>query len=488
MAKNKQQKTHGLKPEPQHAHLIPGTAERALAACAQKFEAKELGDAWQLAMKAMNDNMDSPYAMYMAGRIAMEWDHPGLAANLFRRATALRPDRVEHWAAFGAALLDMRAFDAARECFAKSLELDPKNPLILSNLGALALNNGNPYEAIEWVDRALAIEPGMAGPMATRGFARLMIGDWAGFDDYRNILVCRGRTRRIYRQPEEPDWDGTKGQTVVLSCEQGLGDEISFASMVPDLIRDCAKVVIDCHPKLEAVFKRSFPEADVYGTRKGRELDWPKEYPIDASLIMSSLGHFYRKTDKDFPRKPWLVTDDKLRAKWRRFLNLYPGRHVGIAWTGGIFLTNRRGRSVTLEQFAPLLQPGATYFSLEYRDDYQEVKDWNASHDVRVVRCPVDPENYDDVLALLAELDHVMSTTTTVIHACGAIGKSCWVLVPSVLTSSQWRYGLRGDEMLWYPPGVVRMYRQAPNDETMGDAIKRMARDWRRVVQLRAAA
>src|SRR5512139_2281049 len=121
MAKNKRQKARGLNVEPTHAHLIPGTPNQALMACVQRFEAKDYGNAWQLAMKGLNEDMDSPYAMYMAGRIAMEWDHPGLAANLFRRATALRPDRVEHWTAFGAALLDMRQFDASRECFQRSL-------------------------------------------------------------------------------------------------------------------------------------------------------------------------------------------------------------------------------------------------------------------------------------------------------------------------------------------------------------------------------
>src|SRR5512143_155374 len=264
--------------EVEHAHLIRGTQDEVLRACVLHFDSKKYAESWQLAMKSLNDDMDNPYALYMAGRICMEWDHPGIAANLFRRACALRPDKPQHWTAFGAALLDMREFEAAAECFTRTLSMRPDDPLVLSNMAALHLNNGNPREAIEWCNRALAVDPDMPGPMSTRGFSRLALRDWGGFDDYRQIMVCKGRVRRIYRQPEEPDWDGTPGQTVVLSCEQGLGDEISFASMVPDLIRDCKQVVIDCHPKLEAVFQRSFPEADVYGSRKERGLDWPKQY------------------------------------------------------------------------------------------------------------------------------------------------------------------------------------------------------------------
>ena len=473
----------------EHAHGRRGEVHELLAAAGKLLNEKQYDDAWQCAMAAMSRDMDSAGALYVAGQIAMEWDYPGLAANMLRRACAMRPDVYSKWLGFGAALLDMREFNAAEECFRKAVKMKPNEATGYANMSALELNRGRPRECIEWATKSLALldHPAVHG---NRGFAHLMLGHWAeGFDEYRGSMAGKHRIRRIYRQPEEEEWNGTPGQTVVVQCEQGLGDEISFASMIQDLVKVSKKVIIDAHPKLAGLFKRSFPECDVYPTRKLSNLDWPHKYEIDASIPLSCMGHFFRRKDGDFPRKPWLVPDATLREKWREWLDALPGKKCGIAWTGGIFLTNREGRSASLEDFDAIMQPGATYISLEYRDEVQSIKAWNDSHPTRqVIRPPVDQDNYDDVVALLAELDHVISVTTTVIHACGAIGKECWVIVPNVLTSSQWRYGLDGDEMLWYPEGTVRMFRQKRSENGLSMVLNRISKEWRVKLEQKEAA
>ena len=59
----------------------------------------------------------------------------------------------------------------------------------------------------------------------------------------------------------------------IIYGEQGLGDEIFYGSMIEDAIKDCKKVIIDCDPRLESLFRRSFPKAYVYGTR-GQAANW----------------------------------------------------------------------------------------------------------------------------------------------------------------------------------------------------------------------
>lgn len=467
-----------MKKQSEHAHALRGQVHELLTGAGMALKEKRYEEAWQFAMAAMSRDMDSAGACYVAGQIAMERDFPGLAANLLRRACALRPDVQSNWLGFGASLLDMRQFEAAEECFLKAIKLKPGDATAYANMSALELNRGRPRECIDWATRSLSIleHPAVRG---NRGFARLMLKQWAdGFDEYKYSMSAKHRVRRIYRQPEEAEWDGSTGQTVVVQAEQGLGDEISFASMIPDLVEVSEKVIIDCHPKLEHIFRRSFPKCDVYPTRKLTNLDWPHKYEIDASLPMSSLGAFFRRSDESFPRKTWLVPNDDLRLKWREWLSAYPGKKVGIAWTGGMFLTNREGRSASLDDFSPIITEDVTAISLEYRDEAQAITEWNEKNPKRrVVRPPVDAENYDDMIALLAELDLVVSVTTTVVHACGAIGKKCYCIVPSVLTSSQWRYGLEGDEMLWYPPGSVMLYRQRRSEQGLSMVIRRVAKD-----------
>jgi hypothetical protein len=128
-------------------------------------------------------------------------------------------------------------------------------------------------------------------------------------------------------------------------------------------------------------------------------------------------------------------------------LDKLPGRKIGIAWTGGVHSTRTKDRSLTLENLKPLLSlPGITWVSLEYKGDaVPEIIHW-----------PVltQSKDYDDTASLVAELDHVVSVTTTVALLCGAMGKPCDVLVPQHPT---WHWAEYGD-MPWYD--CLRLWRR----------------------------
>jgi ADP-heptose:LPS heptosyltransferase len=64
--------------------------------------------------------------------------------------------------------------------------------------------------------------------------------------------------------------------------------------------------------------------------------------------------------------------------------------------------------------------------------------------------------DYEETAALVSALDLVISVCTAVIHLGGALGRPVWVMAPY---SPEWRYGIAGEEMPWYPS--VRVFRQA---------------------------
>jgi len=66
----------------------------------------------------------------------------------------------------------------------------------------------------------------------------------------------------------KPYWDGTPDKTVAVYGEQGLGDEVMFASMIPDLMKT-NKVIIESHPRLEKLFWQSFG-VKTFGTERKR--------------------------------------------------------------------------------------------------------------------------------------------------------------------------------------------------------------------------
>src|SRR5690606_17511111 len=91
--------------------------------------------------------------------------------------------------------------------------------------------------------------------------------------------------------PDCPYWDGSDGLNLVVRGEQGIGDEISFASILPDLIKTQKHIVLDAHDKLAGLFARSFPEIEVHPTRMQNpsDKDWRDGRKFDAHCLIGSL-------------------------------------------------------------------------------------------------------------------------------------------------------------------------------------------------------
>jgi hypothetical protein len=103
----------------------------------------------------------------------------------------------------------------------------------------------------------------------------------------------------------------------------------------------------------------------------------------------------------------------------------------------------------------PIIQEGGTFIDLSYHDSKPEIDHFNSISENKVVHFDIDQSDYDNTLALVAELDLVITVPTTVMHAAGAIGKPCFVFNPSF---PNWEFGTR-DDMIWYAPNLVRIFR-----------------------------
>jgi hypothetical protein len=422
--------------------------------------------------------------LYFAGLILREKSDIGAGLQLLRRAVALEPKVPNIWMHYGACLHDVHQYEDARKAFTVVHKALPQDPMPLANIAATYVQQGNARLAVEYADRALELDPQSVIASVSKAFGCLALGRWADGWERQQYLYGDHLTIRVYNDPahEEPQWDGTKGQTVVVQADQGLGDVIMFAQCLPQLIRDCKKVIIDADPRLADLLRRNFPECDVYGTMDDlTRLEWPLKYQIDAHIHISYLGKFYRTTDAEFPRTAYLTADLLLRSHWREYLEQFPRPWVGLTWRGGIQKSNEAARSFGLEEYRPLLESGGTFVSLCYqRETLQDVARWNIDNHAQV-RIPgiAQADDYDQWLALVAELDHVVTVTTTIAHACGALGKRAAVLVNR---HPQWRYCYGGDSLMWYPEDSLSLYRQKPGEQGWAHPIARVTEHYRNFV------
>lgn len=426
------------------------------------FEAEEYDECLRLCNSILYDEPENPQVLFLVGHIMIKAERWGLAYNLYKRVTELAPHVMEGWNNLAHCAQEMGRFDEAQRILEICLRMRPNDFAPLNNLLLQEANQCRPWKALYWAKKAARVaktEQEIRDLKTNSALAYLALGKWKeGWECYEYNLP--GKFRRERQYASEGRWDGTPGQTVVIYGEQGIGDEVMFASMIPDAMRD-ANVIIECDHRLEGLFRRSFP-VPVYGTRYG-EPWWIWDHRIDARCAMGSLGRFYR-SNGEFPRTPYLIADPERRLQWRALLDTLPGKKIGLAWTGGRQNTRAKERSVSLEQLRPLLETGHTFVSLQYRDA-PEAADYGVHHWKRATQT----DDYDDTAALVAELDAIVSVTTAVALLAGALGKECHVLIPEQPT---WHWGIDGD-MPWFP---LRCYRKkgtswTPLVEKIAEAI-----------------
>jgi len=426
-----------------------------LALAHQYAEDGELDKASELCSQLANENPHDPKMLAVAAYIYMKAERFGFAYALLEKASRGMP-RSELLNNLGMCALGCMRLDDAEKHLTDALKLDPKNAAAMNNLALVYVNKCEPERAIKWASKSRQLQGDDPALMETYGYAQLLLGNWAeGWKGFEGGL--QGKIRRPRQYQSEPYWDGSKVKTLVVRGEQGIGDEISFASVIMDAKQRAENVIIECDSRLEGLFRRSF-DVPVYGTRFKPGIPWADQYQIDAHVLSGSLCQYFRNDLSAFPGKPYLKADPEQKIQWRALLDSLGHKpKIGIAWTGGRHNTHRNRRSLKLLDLLPILKQDATFISLEYKNPAAEIVELYDKHGIEVRHWPRASEavNYDDCAALVDELDLIISVQTAVVHLAGALGKPCFVMVPS---KPRWAYGLHGDKMPWYES--VKVYRQ----------------------------
>lgn len=363
----------------------------------------------------------------------------------------------------GEALMRQRRWDAAIEAFRRAAE-DPAHRYdALVQIGRIQATVRRHAEAEATFSEAIAVRPDDPAARYWRSFIRLLNGDFAGgwpdFEQrlrYEPFAATSGAVRNFrpaLTTPAAPR--DLAGKKVLLLAEQGIGDEVMFASLIPELVRDAGAVTCACDRRLVRLFSRAFPSVRFLGV-PGAEV---RRADYDLLIAMGSLAGLYRKRLEDFPGTPYLAPRPEVREAWAARLGPRDGRlRVGLSWRGGIQGTRASFRSLPLAELAPILDlPGCEFVSLQYGEVAEEVAAVNAGRANPVRLFPAaDIADFEDLAALVLSLDVVVSVQTALVHLCGAVGQDCLTLVPY---NPEWRYTLKADVMPWYRS--VSLFRQA---------------------------
>ncbi len=377
----------------------------------------------------------------------------------YHRAISLKSNFAEAFCNLGNAFESTDELNEAMVCFEHALTLKPDFAMACNNLGNALLKQNKLEAALAQYERALALKPDYAEAAHGKVFTKLLLmdGDFgAGLQSYEGRWKTPDQTPM--RSYPRPLWRGEPlgSGKLLLWGEQGVGDEILFAGLVPDVLRAGIRCALDCDPRLKPVFARSFPEVEVVsGCEAGKD--------VAAHLPTGSLLSLYRRSALDFAatKSPYLLPDlqrwNELRSRYRDGRKL-----VGIAWHTNNKRSGRQ-RSIALQLLRPLLE----------RSDIRWVSLQYGSHDNLPESLLVDRSidqliDMDAFAAQVAAMDLVITIDNSTAHLAGALGVPVWVLLPFV---PDWRWFRTREDSVWYP--CARLFRQ-PHPGDWGSVLKRV--------------
>lgn len=407
------------------------------------------------------------------------------AQEAFSRAVACDPRHPQACNNLGLVLLEQGKLQAAADAFVRAIDASPGYAVACNNLGSVfdiagdwaaaetwfneaivrngaylearhnlaasQLKRGAWRNAVETLGALLAIAPGDVRALWNLSDTLLRLGDFAagwrlyeygiGIRDYRG--PARGRTVLPYTQA---------ARRLLLWGEQGLGEEIMFASMLPELSARGAGGVVECDPRLVPLLARSMPGWRFVPASTPAAPETAG--PFDAALPIASLAQHLRPAISSFPRHAGYLRADRRRAAAlrQRYAGDGEDRIVGISWMSGARM-DAVFKSTDLRSWGPILRvPGVKFVSLQYGSASAQIAAAARELGVSIIEDrEIDQlRDIDGFAAQVAAMDHVVTVSSTAAHVAGALGRPATVLLPAA-RGLKWHWMAERPDSPWYP-------------------------------------
>ena len=349
------------------------------------------------------------------------------AIETFKKAILLNSNYFEAYNNLGVALKDKGLFQKAINIFNYVLSIKPDSAESYVNLGNVFHDKGKLDDAKVAFKKAISIDPNYAEAHHNLSFTLLSSGKLReGFDEYE----WRWKIKKFLssqRHFSKPLWDGKqslKGKRILIWSEQGIGDTLNWVSRLPLITSQAKHTILECQKKLVPLLERSFSNIEV--KPEDRSLDLERD-DFDVHL---PLGSLYRNFLQEILKKPkvdpYLVPDPVRVNFWKERLNsLGKGPYIGVSWKSSNITPNRLPNYASISEWSHIFSvSNVTFINLQYVDfahDLTKIKD-NFGVTVHNFNELDHYNNLDDVAALCAALDIVISTKITIPFISAGVG------------------------------------------------------------------
>ncbi|MBF0195304.1 MAG: tetratricopeptide repeat protein, partial [Magnetococcales bacterium] len=374
------------------------------------------------------------------------------AAACYLQALTIKPDYVEAICNLGVVYYKQDRLDDAFDRLKQVIYLKPGYGLACNNLGNIAKSRGDFQQAIDFYQQAITANDDYANAYNNISLVQLLIGDfnngWKNYNwRWNNDQYDVGR----FLIHKNKLWQGEEltGKRLLVWAEQGVGENIIFSSIIPDLLKRGGDVVLECNERLVKLFSRSFPTLSII-PHPEKLIIGEHDSEYDYIVPFGDICQWLRPNISSFSNQAYhLVADKELKQTYRnRYLKETKNLLVGISWQSKSVLY--KNKSMTLFDLLPLLKiPGVTFVNLQYGDTDKERAEFTKKSGIDIIDDTTIDQNgdLDNFAAQVAAMDVVVTISNTAAHMAGALG------VPTLLMLGEipiWYWMLQRSDSPWY--------------------------------------
>ncbi len=260
--------------------------------------------------------------------------------------------------------------------------------------------------------------------------------------------------------------DLIKGKNLLIysDSKMGYGDDVMISSLHGEIFKLCSKVTLLVKPKLEHLFRRSFPNVNIVSlpssTPTYGEIDTIisniiRDQDIDNILYNFEIISVVGKNYNAFSNKEtsYLEPCHDMQKIWEARINKFSGLKIGICWESIKLSFGRARYYYDVSDFFDLMKnnPQHTFISLQpnvqkFSKSEKNILPKNFEiMDIDLV------DNLDDAAALISNLDIVISPATYIAYLSAALGIETACISPHNCTILKWCVLPETSKSVWYP-------------------------------------
>lgn len=324
----------------------------------------------------------------------------------------------------------------------------PYTGLAYNNYGNILRELGLPEISYGFFETAMRIEPDSRIYGFNLAVAHLLCNDlekgWELFE-HRWRFKSHEDTLLSYTKPR---WEGQdlKGKRLLVTCEEGDGDNIQFSRFTEHLTSLGAHVIHQTEPGLYRLFSNSFTNSTVI-TNKETTPEYDYWTPI-LSIPRVLKIHSYESMPYIFK---YLTPNQTSINNGKKILGTKEKLRVGFCWRG-------QTKQYPFEKIIELIKRNPQFqwisFQVVCNADERNILNSLGVTDIRPYI-----SDWEDTSGIMSHMDMMVTIDTGLCHIAGGLGIPCLLLLDRFKTC--WRWLLDREDTVWYPS--VRIVKQIEN-------------------------